>query len=804
MPPSAAKSYIYDKKEGPELVDIPRILTEEFLREFGAERLGSKTRLFFDYDEDEKKNPECANQEYCNKKSKEIRNRLEANCTNWTRPFIMTESKQPNKVSFHVVFISHKDVINRSEFKKEFEKELFVKIVGEENFQYIDENVYGNKHWFRLPYGTDKIAKKPYPHIPFTQHGQPKPDLYNFVLTCPDEADTIDYSKNPSYINYQYKKYMSQLEKENKIENIVVDEEYQSKIIVAIKKLNPERFKDYNNWLILVFLMKHFLPEEVDLFCTLSKQSGYIKYDERNCRTTFQQANPEAFTHCGILYKWLSEDGINPTTIFPKYSPMLKKLIKIHRSSIGGFTDYNIGNAIKEIYHEELFYCNQYKWVHWNSTYKMWRSGDDSIIFKPLMDLLTNEYFDWVKRMEKENAPLPNESKEDFEKRGCIPRMTISGWYQDGASLQSVKRIKQLLEYCKSIFLDEELVQKFNTKPELFAFKNSIVYNLKTCESRPIEKTDYILNHCGYDFPEKKQEDIIKVKDLLETIFDKSQVEYALSCLSLSLYGNNLNEAFIIWKGRGRNGKGLLSYLLSVVMGAYFQTLSTEELTEESKGKGRANSEIANARFTRCLMSSEPAENTTMKADIIKKLTGRDPINARQLYGEAFIYIPQFTLYIQCNDVPKFSKLSDAIEKRVRYLDFNFQFVPEADIIRDYQRPIKEHLKEEVKYDVSYRNGLLFLLFETWFKTQGKLLMTEEAKESHKEEMDANNPLSEFLRTKEPSVEFVYTKDLYKIYTDANLYESMSSKKFNEYIRMCKTFRVVEDKSNGLKIYCTK
>ena len=82
--------------------------------------------------------------------------------------------------------------------------------------------------------------------------------------------------------------------------------------------------------------------------------------------------------------------------------------------------------------------------------------------------------------------------------------------------------------------------------------------------------------------------------------------------------------------------------------------------------------------------------------------------------------------------------------------------------------------------------------------------MTEKAKELHQEEMDANNPLSEFLRTKEKSVNFVYTKELYKIYTDADLYEGMSIDTFNKFIRMCKRFRVVEDRSNGLKIYCTK
>jgi len=62
----------------------------------------------------------------------------------------MTESIQPRKVSFHVIF--YKDTIVRDGFHPEDEQELFSKVVGEANFKNIDESVYGKKKWFRLPY----------------------------------------------------------------------------------------------------------------------------------------------------------------------------------------------------------------------------------------------------------------------------------------------------------------------------------------------------------------------------------------------------------------------------------------------------------------------------------------------------------------------------------------------------------------------------------------------------------------------------------------------------------------------------
>jgi hypothetical protein len=139
---SATDSYI---SENPNIVPIPRILTKEFLTTYGAELLGKKTHLFFDYDEDEKNNIECKDDAYCKKKAKEIRDKLEGASTNWTHPFVMTEAKQPNKVSFHVVFTNPKDVILRADFKKEWEEELFSSIVGKDKIQYIDHQVYGKK-----------------------------------------------------------------------------------------------------------------------------------------------------------------------------------------------------------------------------------------------------------------------------------------------------------------------------------------------------------------------------------------------------------------------------------------------------------------------------------------------------------------------------------------------------------------------------------------------------------------------------------------------------------------------------------
>lgn len=794
---SASRSCVYPKGEQPELTQIPRILSREFLTEYGAEFLGDKTRLFFDYDEDVKNNPECKDDSYCKTKAKEIHNMLEGKSTNWKHPFVMTQAVQPNKISFHVVFTNQKDIIVRKEFKKEFEEELFSSIIGPENFKYIDTQVYGKKKWFRLPYGTDPKIGKTFPHIPFTQMNQPFPDLYNFVLTVPDEADTIDYSLNPAYINYKMKQL---LDEERNKDVREVDEEMTPKLLEAFSMLKTERFKNQREWFLLALQLK-FFGGSVELFCQMSKNSGYEKYDEKVCKKTFDSIQPEKF-HIGLLCKWLKEDGVDPKTIFPTRSPIMKKLIHIAYAGEGGLTEYNIGNAIKEVYTDNLFYCDSHQWVHWNEEKQFWNFGSSKVIMKPIMELLTSEYFTWIKELKKgcaQQEPKEGESEKQFYLRIEKQLLGIKCLESTGQGLQGSKTIKSLLDYCEGICQDNERVFKFNMKSELFTFKNGLTYNLKTREIRKVVKEDYILNHCGYDYPERNEDDVLKMKELLLTMFKPDQIAYALSCMSLSLYGNNLNEVFIIFKGIGRNGKGLIADIMSVLLGNYYQTIPTEELTEDSKGKGRASSELANAQFSRCLMASEPDENVKIKTATVKKLTGRDPIEARQLYGKAFKYVSQFTLYLQCNEDPKFSKLDDALSKRIRYLEFVHQFVPEDKIIRDYQRPIRESLKEEIKIDMSYRNGLLHLLFDTWFQTKGKLIMSKEAEETHTAQMMENNPLSEFISKKQKSHHFTRIEDLR---TEYNLnYPELKKKEFKDFILLFQDIKTEEDKSHGMKVF---
>jgi hypothetical protein len=297
---SSSKTYF---QENPEINKIPvGNVTKEYLEEWGCELLGETVKLFFDYDRKFKEGEEIE----CEKHRKEVRNNI-LGYRHFRNPIVMTESVQPLKVSFHVIFQG--ECIKRVGFHPDDEKELFSKIVGEENVKYIDPLPYGENEdkikWFRLPYkkvisSYHPDKSKNYPHIPFYYLNEPVPHLHHFVLTVPDEIDVKDYSITPSRLNRQWAKLENEAE-ESAESN--ADEDEIDRIKDALVSIKKERFQDTKTWYSLGLFMKYH-QLKVEDFCSISKESGYKKYKQQDCEYAWTKMKKKS--GLGIIIKWLN------------------------------------------------------------------------------------------------------------------------------------------------------------------------------------------------------------------------------------------------------------------------------------------------------------------------------------------------------------------------------------------------------------------------------------------------------------------------------------------------------------------
>jgi phage/plasmid-associated DNA primase len=738
-------------------------LTEKIVKEHHYEfLLTDKTKLFFDYDE------KSSNHDYIIEKRELIKKRLIEHSSK--EKFVFTETDQPDKVSFHVIF-KNKYII-RASFLPIDEEELFSKIVGTENFKNIDTSVYGKKTCFRLPYGNDNI--KPFPHRPYGE----VVNIADYVLSASDDVETTIY--------------VSQLERSEKTQ-IEQDVEYtdNSKIIDILKLIHPERFKSFNKWLALMVVCKtHQIP--IELFLEISEASGYEKFDDISCRKAWRSCRPSQSFGLSTVIGWAKQDNIDIESFFPRKSPILDELLN-GLFAQGDFTHFNVATALYNHYKDNLIYTQQ-GWFHYNDK---WVVGDKSLIFHPIMKILSSDLSEYIKtfKIDPEMIMRDNDNEEEEKESNKAKKaLKIKIKLQKSANqLQNSSFVKGVLETAQGLFHNDKALDTFDKHPEWFCFKNQVAYNLKTKEFMKIEAKDRILTTCGYNFPERNQNDIDKVMALIKTIMPEENVKSLLSALCIFLYGGNVNELFIVFRGEGRNGKGLIISLLKIVLGDYFYSLPTEVLTDQSKGANRPKPELAQCKWARCVMASEPDERAKMVKTTLNLLTGNDEMTVRQLNKEPFSFVPSFTLGMMCNDTPNVSGgINEAIGKRMKFQVFPYTFVEHPQ--SDNQKQVDTSLKEKIK-DASWRNGLLFILLDTYFETKGKYITCDDSKEEEKTYAKQNNPLTSFLENYEESKEFIRINVLKQAYGG-----EMTTAKFKVFLEQA-GMRIQEDKSHGHKVF---
>jgi hypothetical protein len=216
--------------------------------------------------------------------------------------------------------------------------------------------------------------------------------------------------------------------------------------------------------------------------------------------------------------------------------------------------------------------------------------------------------------------------------------------------------------YIKDIiaFLSNDNVD-WDNKPTLFVFENAVI-DLTTGNKITPNPEDYLSISCGYNW---EQYNPIKEKILLKLLYgifpDDLVRHHYLEILSTGLCGFQ-QEKFFVATGKGGNGKSLLNALMLSTCGKYAYTLPSEFVL--SPIKTGANPEVANLDGVRFALTQEPKATRRIVCSVIKEITGNPTINARALYSSKCVVNLRLTLVMECNDMPRYDEVGDAITRR--------------------------------------------------------------------------------------------------------------------------------------------
>jgi putative DNA primase/helicase len=167
--------------------------------------------------------------------------------------------------------------------------------------------------------------------------------------------------------------------------------------------------------------------------------------------------------------------------------------------------------------------------------------------------------------------------------------------------------------------------------------------------------------------------------------------EYLQRLAGYLLTGDTGEQELFLNIGRGANGKGTFFEALAYVLGDYAAVLPIEAIRHQDGNRGSGpRPEIARLPGRRFVRISEADENERLSEGLVKKLTGQDVLEVRDLFKGVFEFSPQFKIVLYVNDKPAIRGKDDGIWRRIRLIEWQVQIPKDA---RD--RNLLEKLKSE-------------------------------------------------------------------------------------------------------------
>ena len=411
---------------------------------------------------------------------------------------------------------------------------------------------------------------------------------------------------------------------------------------------------------------------------------------------------------------------------------------------------------------------------------RLWIKDEDMLILQLNMrDILLLHYenalinFNKLKNNTAPDDPLYLKIQDKID--------MINGIIMD---IQKQAKQKNILQ---QILLDvkESSIAIDKIKPYYFVFDN-IAFDLETGHEVEIKREDYISQSTHYNYVKPTQEKIDEIKKLIcEILPDDDYRNCYLSILKSCLTGVKV-EKFILANGSGRNGKGLISQLMALLLGKdYFYQGNALTLTKELQTG--SNVEMANMDNARMIVFSEPEENSAINLGVIKALTGEDSINARTIYSKKTNTQLSSTIILEVNGKPNINgKINDSAIERWININFPNCFTDNETLVDNITK-----FKQNTLYKkLEWRNGIRCALFQMLLEIKdNKINISKTIRDDTMNYLCNNDQLLKWFEenydfVKDGNCEPLTMQSMFQSLKDSDFYLNLSKKaKREEYTK---------------------
>lgn len=206
---------------------------------------------------------------------------------------------------------------------------------------------------------------------------------------------------------------------------------------------------------------------------------------------------------------------------------------------------------------------------------------------------------------------------------------------------------------------------------------------------------------------------------------DTEKIRYLQQLCGYTLTGNNnREECYILYGSTTRNGKSTFLETLGAMFGEYGLNTQPETFAKDKNRSSKTPSgDIARLNNCRFLHMSEPPKSMIFDVGLLKTLTGRDKMTARNLYEREFEFTPCFVLFINTNYLPRINDDSIFSSDRIKVISFDRHFTASE------QKP---NLKRDLKSTKSLSSVLNWCLqgLRRYQAADGKISVPESVRKA--------------------------------------------------------------------------
>jgi putative DNA primase/helicase len=335
--------------------------------------------------------------------------------------------------------------------------------------------------------------------------------------------------------------------------------------------------------------------------------------------------------------------------------PAVKEESDADVANLTEITDTRMGEALATNFHDEFHYCYPFKeFLTWDGRrYTIDRTGEIHRLASMLVERL-------------------------LEVGNSLTGADRAAWFKAVHKLENRDRHDAMVYMARHVPGVAVLPEQFDADPMLLNVENGVI-DLTTGDLLPHDQSLLMTKLAPATYDQKAEAPLFM--KFMRRIFNDDQdlIRYVQKVMGYTLTGDVSEKAFFILHGAGDNGKSVFLELLMALLGDYARTIPAEVLMFDPRRNPNAPSpEIAKLRGARGVSASEAEAEQFLAEAMVKRMTGRDTITARNCYTESFEFIPQFKLFLATNHLPKLKGQGEAIWGRIRILPFSVS-IPKAE-----------------------------------------------------------------------------------------------------------------------------